>query len=387
MDIGSRLHRVGIGLSTGELLEEFDVHHTPTGIAEFFDKITRYEKRYQLPIAIAMEAYNGYARPIDQCVLQKGYRLLNVNNHKLAYYKKIFPGPAKSDVIDTRKMFELFTLSDHLPLAKQVLQEVLPVPQVNEKLKRLTRRRRALVDEKVTVMNRLQSDLRACIPGLLAITKQVDNLWFLHFLTCRDQVTKLASLRKASLLKIPYLGKRFIPEIQTWQQTATFSTEVDWVSDMILMDARRLLELCQQIKLLEKTIDTLSQSSELARRIRSIAGFGIVSAAELAGEIGAMERFATESSLALYLGMAVLDNSSGNYQGVRRSKQVNRYAKKAMMAALSRHIHLVPQSKAYYNKKRLEGKKHNQAVRSLGRHLVRVFCSLCKHQRNYEPRN
>jgi hypothetical protein len=36
---------------------------------------------------------------------------------------------------------ELFQLSDHLPLAKEVLREVKGTPQANEVLKRLTRRR------------------------------------------------------------------------------------------------------------------------------------------------------------------------------------------------------------------------------------------------------
>jgi len=75
-----------------------------------------------------MEAYNGYARPIDKYVLRKGYRLLNVNNNKLAQFKRVFPGSAKTDAIDTQKIFELFTLSDHLPLAKTVLQEVRLAP-------------------------------------------------------------------------------------------------------------------------------------------------------------------------------------------------------------------------------------------------------------------
>jgi len=51
------------------------------------------------------------------------------NNLKLAPFKEIFPGAAKSDRIDARKGLELFQLSDHLPLAKEVLQEVKGTPQ------------------------------------------------------------------------------------------------------------------------------------------------------------------------------------------------------------------------------------------------------------------
>ena len=95
-----------------------------------------------------MEGYNGYARPLDGLVRARGYRLYNINNLKLARFKEIFPGAAKSDPIDARKGLELFQLRDHLPLAKEVLQEVGAVPAENEVLKRLTRRRRRLVNER-----------------------------------------------------------------------------------------------------------------------------------------------------------------------------------------------------------------------------------------------
>jgi len=72
-----------------------------------------------------MEGFNGWARPLDSMVRGRGYRLYNINNLKLARFKEIFPGAAKSDRIDTRKGLELFQLSDHLPLAKEVLQEVV----------------------------------------------------------------------------------------------------------------------------------------------------------------------------------------------------------------------------------------------------------------------
>ncbi len=79
-----------------------------------------------------MEGYNGYARPLDGMVRARGYRLYNINNLKLARFKEIFPGAAKTDPIDARKGLELFQLRDHLPLAKEVLQEVAATPQANQ---------------------------------------------------------------------------------------------------------------------------------------------------------------------------------------------------------------------------------------------------------------
>ena len=387
MDIGSKLHRVGIGLSSGSLLEAFDIAHSPEGIANFFNKIDSYVSIYNLPVSVAMEAYNGYARPIDQQVLAKGYRLFNVNNNKLAQFKKMFPGAAKTDDIDMKKMYELFGLSDHLPLSKQVLQEVIRAPEVNEMLKRLTRRRRALVDEKIPLVNRMHSDILACIPGLLDITGSIDNVWFLNFLTSRDDLRKLGNMRKESILSIKKVGKKYAEKIMEWQMNSSFSAEIDYVSDMIIRDAKRVQEISREISEIEKVINHHAQSSEIACRLKSISGFGDTCSAELAGEIGTIARFSSEASLALYLGMAVLDNSSGTYKGAKQSIHVNRRAKMAMMTAVAHHVRDCEESKRYYEKKRAEGKKHNQAVRATARHLVRVIWSMLKNGRDYERRD
>jgi transposase len=141
-----------------------------------------------------------------------------------------------------------------------------------------------------------------------------------------------------------------------------------------------------QIKRLDASIARLSESSELAQRIRSLPGFGPTCSAELAGEIGTAARFASESSLALYLGMAALDHSSGTHIGSKTPRQVNTHAKAAMMIAVDRHRKQVPASLRYYQKKRAEGKAHNQAIRALGRHLVRVIWALIRDKRDYEMR-
>jgi len=84
--------------------------------------------------------------------------------------------------------------------------------------------------------------------------------------------------------------------------------------------------------------------------------------------------------------MACLSHQSGQRAYARASRQVNRRAKAALMIALARHIEQVRQSKAYYDRKRTEGKQHNQALRALGRHLIRVLWAMVRHQRNYEVR-
>ena len=131
---------------------------------------------------------------------------------------------------------------------------------------------------------------------------------------------------------------------------------------MIIEDARRILELRNQIHALDEAMDVLASDSEIARRLATIDGFGKTSIAEVAGEIGTQRRFASEASLALYVGMSPLTHQSGKMSTTRSPRQVNRRAKAAMMTAVARHMKCVPQSGAYYDRKRAQGKTHNQAV-------------------------
>jgi len=383
VDVGSQYHSVAVGLSDGSLLEEFEIPHTAAGFGDFFSRIEGHAKRHPYPIAVAMEGYNGHVRPLDSLVRARGWPLFNVNNLKLARFKEIFPAAAKSDRIDSAKTLELFQLRDHLPMAGDVLQEVMATPEENDILKRLSRRRRRLVDERVRVVNSMHADLQAVTPGLSRITQNVANLWFLNFVTCRDDIRKLARVRRASLLKLPAIGPTYADRIQAWQNDACFGHDARLVGDMIRQDAMRILELNRQIKALEIETARIAAKSAIACQLASIPGYGSVCSAELAGEIGTIARFRSEASLALYLGMATLDNSSGKYRGSKAPKHVNARAKAAMVAAVDHHRKRVPQSQRYYEKKRAEGKKHNQAIRALGRHLCRVIFKMLSQERPY----
>ena len=188
VDVGCHAHRVAVGLSTGELIDEFDLAHRPEGFNSFFDRVDRCQRRYGGAVSVAMEGYNGWARPLDSLVRAHGYRLFNINNLKLARFKEIFPSAAKTDRIDARKALELFQLQAQFKPAKNVLQELLAAPVEADMLKRLSRRRRVLVDEKARVLSRLQADLQAVCPGLLEITADAGNVWFLSLLVARESM-------------------------------------------------------------------------------------------------------------------------------------------------------------------------------------------------------
>jgi len=107
VDIGCRRHSVAIGLSNGDVLDEFAIFHRPEGFKQFFERIEHHRQRHGGAVALAMEGYNGYARPLDNLVKVRGYELYNINNLKLARFKEIFPAAAKNDRIDACKGLEL----------------------------------------------------------------------------------------------------------------------------------------------------------------------------------------------------------------------------------------------------------------------------------------
>lgn len=384
IDIGSHYHQVAICDGEGKLVDEFTITHDASGFEHFFSRLASLQENTGLSVLIAMEGLNGHARPLDSLIHQSGYPLYNVNNLKLNRFKEIFPAPAKTDRIDARYIAQLLRLSPVLNHKKEALQLVTSVPSENKQLKRLTRRRRQLVREKVMILNRMYDDLQATAPGLSNITTTRDARWFLCFLTSCSQLTQLATMEEKSLLAIPGVGKVYARKIQSWQKQASFSADQELVSPMIIADAQRILALKEAIARLHQAISSLVSQSSLASLIQTIPGFGLISSAELAGEIGDISRFPSERSLALYLGMAPLDNSSGCQQGGRSARQVNKRAKLAMLTGAAHNAQMCPQSQAYYLKKRGEGKRHNQAVRALGRHLVRVIWSMANQERAYE---
>lgn len=324
---------------------------------------------------------------MDSQILAQGWHRYAINNLKCARFKEIFPAPAKTDAIDARRMLQLLQLRDRIPMASAVLQEVAPVDALHQQLKALARRRKQLVAERMKVSQRMQAGLQGAAPGLLAITGQADNLWFLNFLTCRTDLRKLKSVRQATLLKLDGVGVGYAARIAAWQKTAAFAESAAWASPMIYADATRMLSLREAIAGLEARIAELTAQSGIAQRLLSMPGMGSVCASELAAEIGNIGRFKDEASLAVYLGVAPLDRSSGKRVGAKLPRQINPRARDALIIAMVHHMHAVPASRAFYDRKRLEGKTHMQALRALARHVARILFRMLTDNRDYRLPN
>ncbi|MDZ7788588.1 MAG: hypothetical protein U5K73_10800 [Halofilum sp. (in: g-proteobacteria)] len=80
VDVGSRFHEVAIGDGSGCVLGGFRIDHDRDGFATFFERIEAHRSSPGQAVRVAMEGYNGWARPLDSHVLErrdKGVRSCN----------------------------------------------------------------------------------------------------------------------------------------------------------------------------------------------------------------------------------------------------------------------------------------------------------------------
>jgi transposase len=113
-------------------------------------------------------------------------------------------------------------------------------------------------------------------------------------------------------------------------------------------------------------------------------GVGVRTAARILLEVGDGSSFATSGHLAAYAGLAPVTRRSGtSIRGEHPPKGGNKQLKRAFFlsafAALSD-----PLSRAYYDRKRAEGKKHNAALICLARRRVDVLHAMLRTRTTYQ---
>jgi transposase len=386
IDVGARTHHVAILDPDGHLNEAFEIPHQQTGFDHLFSRLDHHRKRLSAAPVVGMEGLGGYARPLDQQIQKAGFSLLNLNNLKVNRFRQLFGADAKNDHRDAVMIAQMVRLRTSLAgNGERILYPALPVDAVHQRIKRLARRQQRLIAEKVRLLLRMKADLLAVCPSLLGLTQKIDTRWFLRLLVAYPDLTRLKRARAQAVLKIPGLGKSFLSRVHTWQTQAVLSDEADVVGPMLASDAARVLELLDQITAYGDQLEVLCSESPMAQRLSSLPGFGPKCTARLAGEIGTIRRFDSESALAVYLGVACLDHQSGTtLKRGKPARHVNKLAQVAMLTATDRHRHFCPESHAYYQKKRTEGKTHNQALRALARHLTRVIYRMLTQDRDYK---
>ena len=104
-------------------------------------------------------------------------------------------------------------------------------------------------------------------------------------------------------------------------------------------------------------------------RLMDIHGVGPVVAARILADVGDVERFADRNRFASWTGTAPLDASSGEQNRHRLSRAGNRRMNHMIHIAAVTQLRLDTEGRAYYRRKRAEGKKPLEAMRCLKRRI------------------
>jgi transposase len=115
-------------------------------------------------------------------------------------------------------------------------------------------------------------------------------------------------------------------------------------------------------------------------------GIGVRTAARILLEVGDGTAFATPGHLAAYAGLAPVTRRSGtSIRGEHPPRGGNKALKRAFFLSAFAALR-DPASRAYYDRKRTEGKRHNAALICLARRRVDVLFAMLRDRTPYEPR-
>lgn len=150
--------------------------------------------------------------------------------------------------------------------------------------------------------------------------------------------------------------------------------------------AAALAGLLDQRRQIAAEVERVLDDHPLAGVLTSMPGVGVRTAARILVEVGDASSFPTAGHLAAYAGLAPVTRRSGSsIKGEHPARGGNKRLKNALFlsafAALSD-----PESRAYYDRKRDQGKKHNAAVVCLARRRTDVIFAMLRDGAPYQAK-
>jgi transposase len=272
----------------------------------------------------AVEGSNGAGRPLAQRLLADGQQVVDVPA-KLAARVRLFDTGhnRKTDAHDAHSIAMVAVRTTGL--------RVLQVDPELEALRMLVDRRDALSRRRVQTVGRLQALLAELLPG--QAKKDI---------TTGQAKTMLASVRPRDVA-----GK-------TRRRIA-----VEELAELVAVEA----------KMKQATAELKAMVLARGSRLMNLRGVGPVVAARVLADVGDVARFADRNRFASWTGTAPLDASSGEHSRHRLSRAGNRRVNHMIHIAAISQIRLDSDGKAYYRRKRAEGKRPLEAIRCLKRRI------------------
>jgi transposase len=384
IDVGSESHHIIILDEEDNFLYNKKISHKINEFTENIKLFKQLEKQEGGKLSFALEGKNGHSAPFDKILLDQGFTLYNVDNFKLKRFREAFAGEWRDDERDSLMLSKMLKLKDYINSEREKVFIKIEKPSpVTESLKLLSRHQQTLIDEKVRLTNRLRKKLLEICPQILELGKAKSKK-LIAILTKYPDFSKYKRITLCSLLKIRGIGERQAPFLLKRLHNIEYMPGLtDIYKTIILSCAKRILELQEEIKDIDKSLDGIGEKNKEVNHLKTIPGVATKLASRLIGEIGNINRFPSEKQLAIYCGIACVNNDSGKVTKAKAVYKANKICKQTLITMAGGSIRLSSQCKAYYLKKRTEGKSHNHTLRCLARQMIKVIYKMLTEDRDY----
>jgi len=378
IDVAKETHWVVALTETGDTVLDHAVTNDPAAIEALLAELGALPGE----CTIGLDVLGGIATLLSAMLVAAGQRVVHVPGLAVNRARQgTTGGEAKSDPRDARVIADqVRSRRDLRPLA--IEDETLAELQL------LVGRRRDLVTEQTRRLSRLHDLLTRVHPGLeraLDLTSK-GGLWFLtRYVTPAEiraagRARLLRHLRRGSARHLEALATAALEAAQR-QQIALPGERV--AAGLCQELAREALAVRERLAAIEAALAKVLAAHPDHTLIRSLPGMGVILTAEFLAEVGSRDRFADADALAAAAGLAPVLRQSGKVRFLRRplggDKRLKRVFYQAAFCSLC-----CPASRAFYARKRREGKRHHQALLALARRRVNVLWAMLRDRRPYE---
>ena len=385
IDVGKGFHHACAVDQAGKVVFSRKVAN---GQAPIEQLITRTTKKAS-EVVWAVDMTSGAAGLLITLLLATGQPVVSVPGRLVNRMAGAFAGEGKTDAKDARTIAETARMRGDLT-------PITSPDAVVADLAVLTARREDLMADWVRGVNRIRELLASIFPALERAFDYSTRsaLVLLTGFQTPDGIRTAGAAGVSAYLAEHGAWARGIPSMvvkalaAAAEQTVALPQEAV-TAPLIARLARQLVELDREIKDLGKQLTDRFGEHPDAGHITSLDGFGPILGAQLLAGTGGDLRAAFRSSghLAAYAGLAPVPRDSGRVRGnLHRPKRYHRGLRRVFyLAALSAIKRPEGPSRAFYLRKRGEGKGHTQALIALARRLVDVVWALLRDGREFHP--
>jgi transposase len=379
IDIAKEMHWITAIDSDGAVHIDRRLPNRPTDIAELIDELVSLGGQAR----VGLDVVGGIAGLAEAMLAAAGFALVHVSGLAVNRARQgTVGGENKSDPRDAR------TIADQVR-TRSDLRPIEPATELDLEIRLLVGRRRDLVDAQTQRLSRMHDLLVGIFPGLEA-SLDLKTKGPLHLLTRYVTPAELRVAGKKRLLRhLKAAGG--LPNVDALvDRVLAAAAEQTVAVPAELLTARLIRELAAEALAsrarlidLDRELDGLLERHPDAALIRSLPGMGVVLTAELIAEAGNFSRFRSADALASAAGMAPVLRQSGRTRFLRRPSGGNKSLKRVFyQSAFCSLAH--NDSRAFYDRKRREGKRHHQAVIALARRRVNVLWAILQSRTPFQ---